>query len=392
MEEKKKTLGGFASWFGIGSLLFGTYCGANMASGVYASAYIVTKGGGWAIVWLLMFCGILAFFCSIILNFIRCFKADNYNAYYLSLYGLNKPDSNPLLKAGITVFFDCFTLFSGCITTSATIALFGELMNSLFHIPVTVAGLAGMILFAAITMYGAAFLRRFNTVMTISLLVCLGVIFVAVMSIRGDIFMSRLGNFSEGADWNGTTVAAHFSMFATYCLGTSNWGATLCNYSDRIKTQKDAIGSGITCGILVTLLFAITGAIVLPFMPEALKGTPILMICQNYLPKTLMAVYWVVVIFSVVSTAPTFTYNVANRWSRVIKTEKLSQRSKIFIIAITFLGLCYFISGVGLMNIVRKGYMITGSVSGVMIAIPLLISIPRVYLKDRKEKEEKLQK
>ena len=47
MEYLKKS--GFAKtfsiWFGIGALMFGTYCGANMASGVYASAYIVTLGG-----------------------------------------------------------------------------------------------------------------------------------------------------------------------------------------------------------------------------------------------------------------------------------------------------------------------------------------------------------
>ena len=34
----------------------------------------------------------------------------------------------------------------------------------------------------------------------------------------------------------------------------------------------------------------------------------------------LTAVYWVVVVFSVVSTAPTFTYNMANRWTAVWKS------------------------------------------------------------------------
>ena len=47
MQQKEKT--GFAKtfsiWFGLGALMFGTFCGANMASGVYASTYIVTLGG-----------------------------------------------------------------------------------------------------------------------------------------------------------------------------------------------------------------------------------------------------------------------------------------------------------------------------------------------------------
>ena len=38
MEEKKKRSfwESFKIWFGLGALMFGTYCGANMASGVYA--------------------------------------------------------------------------------------------------------------------------------------------------------------------------------------------------------------------------------------------------------------------------------------------------------------------------------------------------------------------
>jgi len=41
MEYLKKS--GFAKtfsiWFGIGALMFGTYCGANMASGVYCNSW-----------------------------------------------------------------------------------------------------------------------------------------------------------------------------------------------------------------------------------------------------------------------------------------------------------------------------------------------------------------
>ena len=46
MENKSSTWETFKIWFGLGALMFGTYCGANMASGVYASQYIVPLGGG----------------------------------------------------------------------------------------------------------------------------------------------------------------------------------------------------------------------------------------------------------------------------------------------------------------------------------------------------------
>ena len=130
-----------------------------------------------------------------------------------------------------------------------------------------------------------------------------------------------------------------FTLFS-YCMTCSSWGSTLSNYSDQIRSQKDAIGSGITIGLLVTLLFAMTGAIVLPFMPEIMSGTPILLICQQYLPTALTAIYWVVVVLAVVSTAPSFTFNFSNRWATVWKTEKLSHKAKFFILSMGFLLTC----------------------------------------------------
>lgn len=76
MEEKKKRSfwESFKIWFGLGALMFGTYCGANMASGVYATTYMVTFGGGWMWVCLAIFIAFMAFFCAVSLNFIRAYK------------------------------------------------------------------------------------------------------------------------------------------------------------------------------------------------------------------------------------------------------------------------------------------------------------------------------
>ena len=351
MQQKEKT--GFAKtfsiWFGLGALMFGTFCGANMASGVYASTYIVTLGGGWALVWLIMFFTAMSFFCSVGLNFVRSYKITNYNAYYLALYGLQKPGANPVLKGIVTVFFDIYTMMMGLVTVAATVALFSELMNVLLGIPTVIASIFGVLLFAVLSIYGAAFLRRFNTLMTISLIVSLVTILIAVISIRGPVLMERIGNFDIGTDWTTTTAAAHFSMFFSYCMTCSSWGSTLSNYSDQIRSQKDAIGSGITIGLLVTLLFAI---------------------------------YWVVVVLAVVSTAPSFTFNFSNRWATVWKTEKLSHKAKFFILSMGFLLTCWLISSVGLGAIVQKGYVMLGNVALFAVVIPLLISIYRVWKKE----------
>lgn len=393
MEKKAKS--GFAKtfsiWFGLGALMFGTYCGANMASGVYASQYIVTLGGGWALVWLLMFFVFMTFFCAIGLDFVRAYKVNNYNEYYLALYGVHKPDSNPVAKGAVTVFFDIFTMLKGLVNVAATVALFTELMNSLLGIPTLAASAMGILLFAVLTIYGAGFLRKFNTLMTVSLIVCLAAILFAVIKIRGAELAGLIGNFNEGLDWSGTTVKAHFLMFLSYCFNTSAWGSTMSNYADQLRDRRDAIGSGVMIGLLVTILFAVTGAIVLPFMPEVMTGTPILMICQQYFSPILTAVYWVVVILAVVSTAPSFTFNFSNRWAKAWKTEKLSHKAKFFILSLGFLLACGLLSQVGLIAIVKKGYTFLGNIAFFAIIIPMFIGIPRVIRKDREDKRKAME-
>lgn len=385
---EKRSLGSrVATWFGLSALVFGSFCGANMASGVYASQYIVTKGGGWAFVWLAMFCVAMAFFCAVSLNFIRAYKPDNFNSYYLALWGQHKPGANPVAKGAVSVFFDIYTIFNGIITTSATIALFGTLLNTLFDIPLFVASLIGTVLFGVIVMLGPGFLRKFNSVITVVLLVSLIIIVLSVISIRGDVLAERIGNFQIGGDWGDATVSEHFFMFLTYCMTASGWGPTLSNHSGQVKTQTDAIASGILCGVLGVTLFALTGAIVLPFMPEALTASaPILQICQEHFGTALVAVYWITAMFAVISTAPNHPFNVANRFCGLWKSTKVSENVKRFVIAVIFLVICQVVSGVGLIAIVRKGYTTLGKVATFAIALPLVVSIFRVHRKDKAAK------
>lgn len=389
MEKKSSAWETFKIWFGLGALMFGTYCGANMASGVYASQYIVPLGGGWAWVWLAVFCVIMSFFCILGLNVARAYKASNYNTFYLALWGQNKPDANPVFKTIVTVFFDIYTTLFGMVTVSATIALFSQLMNSLFGIPSTVASIGGVLLFALLTINGAGFLRKFNGVMTITLLISLIAILIAVVGIRGDVLAARMGNFNEGPNWGLTTVSGHASMFLAYCLTTSTWGATLSNYGDRLRGKKDVVGSGIMIGVMVTLLFVMTGIIVLPFMPElAADSAPILTICQKNLPMVLTAVYWVVVVFSVVSTAPSFTFNFSNRWVTLWKGEKVSQKMKFFVLSGSYLLVCWIISNIGLIAIVQKGYTLLGKVALPTIVLPLLVSVYRIHQMEKNHTEQ----
>jgi hypothetical protein len=275
--------GMFKRLFSVGALMFGTYCGGAMASGTYATGYMATFGGGWLFVFLGIFFLFMSFFCAISMDFAQAFGTKDYNEYALALYGLNKPNANPILKFIVATYFDIFNLLMGGITAALTIALFGELFNQLFGVPMMVASLVAVILFAILTIYGAAFLRKFNTLMTVLLVLSLGAILIAVINIRGDVLMQRLGNFQIGMDWSGTTLESHISLLIAYCFTTAQWGCTLTNHTDVIHNRKESYLCGIMIGVLVCSLFFVTSCIVIPFLPEELNATPILSICRKHL-------------------------------------------------------------------------------------------------------------
>ena len=128
---------------------------------------------------------------------------------------------------------------------------------------------------------------------------------------------------------------------------------------------------------------------VLTIMDGGYRNAPILSICTQYLPKVLTIIYWVVVIFSVVSTAPTFTYNMSNRWASVWKSEKVTRKNKILIISTVYLLAALALSRIGLMKIVQKGYVLMGKAALYIVVIPLLFTIYRVWKKDKAEAQGK---
>ena len=376
----------FVIWFGLGAMMFGTYCGGAMVSGTYATGYFARFGGGYMLNYLLIFIVIMGLSCILGLNFIRCYKVKNYNEYYLAMYGLQDPNSNKFLRSAVTLFFDAYTTFNGILSAGATVALLANLFVNVFGIPYNAAGLVVVAIFGFLSINGAGFLRKFNTAMTLTLLICMILMLIQVFQLRGDIYFNMLGNYEIGRDWTGDSVASGYKLIVVYCMTTTVWGSILSNYTQKVRDQRDAIGSGIVIALLCALLFFMTCSIVLPFLPEYLtNGTPILSICKDHLNPFLTIVYYIMVVFAACSTGPTFTYNIANRFAELWKSETVSRKTRVTIITFGFLLLCYLIALLGLMFIVQKGYALLGAIAGFAVGIPLVISAFRVYAKDKRD-------
>lgn len=130
-------------------------------------------------------------------------------------------------------------------------------------------------------------------------------------------------------------------------------------------------------------LFAMTGAIASFLMPEIMSsGTPILLICQQYLPTVLTAIYWWSW-FAVVSTAPASSFNFSNRWATVRKTEKLSHKATPFSPYGLFADLLLADFSVGSWPLSRRGKAKCWATWALFAAVVIpLYSIYRVWKKN----------
>lgn len=382
-QTNPQTPGGYKAWLQISALVFGSYCGANMASGVYATSYIVPFGGGWMWIFLAIFVAFMAFFCAVSLDFIRAYHVDNYSDFYVRLWGADRPGVPQICRYIVAVFFDIYTTLSSLITVASIIALFAELLCAVLPVPAWTASLIAVVVMIALSMHGAEFLLRFNSGKTIALIVSLGIILVCVIAQSGDVMAARLFDWEGGMNWSGSTLTAQFTMLISYCFSTASWGGSLSNYAGKITTRRDAVCSGILIGIMVSVLFLVTGLIVLPYMPEAMVDAPILTICTRYMPGWVTALYWVIAMFSIVTIGPTFIYSSANRFERIWRTERVPHQAKIVVVGLVFLAMCLALSRLGLIALCQKGYTAMGNIAILAIAAPLVYSIVRVRRKDR---------
>lgn len=363
---------------GLAGLVFGAFCGGATASGTYATAHFARFGGGYMLVFVLMYITTMSLSCILGLNVVRAYNITDYKMFYLALYGLHEPDANPLLKKIVTIVFDIYTILKGIAAVAGALALMGTLGYSMLGLNTQLSAFISALLFAVLCVTGSGFLRKFNTAITVALLGSLLAIMGAVCMVKGDVLMNLLGNFQVGLDWSGVSLSAGFLGVLAYCFNVGSWGGTLASYSERVRDEKDVIGGGITIGIVVSSLFFITSCIVLPYLPEELNSTPILNIIGYLGNPVLLGIYWIVMLFSAISTGPAFGFSITARFEKLWKGDKPSLAVKRLVISLIYMLLCWLISNIGLMRIVTIILGATGTISAFIIWIPLFIAIPRV--------------
>lgn len=387
MENKSKLKWG--TYYEMGAMQFGITCGAGMAAGTYAIGYFAKYGGGHLFPFVTIYALVQMVCIFLSLNFIRAYKVYDYNHYYLALYACDKEGSSKALRMGVSVYFDVFTSLVTVIGLSSNVALFGTLFHMVTGLPVIAGSAISCLLYAWLAIYGADFLRKLNGLITLALLICMTIVLAAVIVQQGDVLSHLLFNFEEGTDWSGESLGAGYNAVFSYACLSLTGGANLCNFAQKIENKVDSFLSAVAAAVMYVFLFLLTSMICLPYLPaEITNSSAILTICSQYLGSKVFAfVYWVIVLFSMFSTAPAITYNLANRWSGAVKSEKYNERKKLFFFSILANAAAFVCSFMGLMAIVTKGYSYLGKIALPCIGIPLFISVYRIVKKDKAEKE-----
>ena len=363
-----------------------------MASGSYAVNYFARYGGGHMITFGLIWMGLLIVAGGIELNFARVYKLHDYDSFYSELWGVNRPDANLILKAIVKIFFDFYSILTCLVGEAACIALGGTMFNVVFGWPVMVGNIIMGIIFVVLMFKGSNFLRKASGVMTVVLLVSFVVVIIAVAGQRGDVLAERLGNFAIGADWSGASLKDGYWAVISYSATIFNGVVMLTNCSQNLKTKGDGWMTALLAALMCGATFILTAMIVLPYLPEEItNAAPILTICTTYLNnKIFFYIYWVIMLFSLASSGPPITFNMANRCLKFWKSDKVKPETKFFIMGIVVQAAAIAMSAFGLTALVAKGLSLSGKIALPAIVAPVLLTcIPRTIKKEKALAAEK---
>lgn len=389
MKDTRSFFERFKIWFGVAAVELGLVCGGAMASGSYAVNYFTRFGGGHLFVFALIWMLFLVVAGSIELDFARAFKLYDYSSFYTELLGVRRPDANPVLKGIVTAFFDFYTFLISMIGESVCIALGGTMLNAVFGWPLMVGNIIFGIIFVVLMFKGAGFLRKASGVMTVTLVVSFIIVLVGVINAKGDVLSERLFNFNIGVDWSGESLRSGYWAVITYSATIFNGVVMLTNCSQKIETTKDSIMTAILAAIFCGFAFITTAVIVLPYLPEEIKtAAPILVICSKHLgSKVFFVIYWIIMLFSLASSGPPITFNMANRCLVFWKNENVSEEKKLFVLGVIVQVIAIAISAFGLTPLVAKGFTFCGKIALPAIVAPVLLTcIPRIIKKNKKDK------
>lgn len=372
MEDNKKK--GVPIALGIASVWFGAHVGPGIASGkqiaVYYSAF-----GKWGFITPIIAMGLLGILVYYSIEFARIRKITSFKDLTDQLF-------HPYERL-FSIFFEITFIATVLMVVGGCIATGAEILKQYIGLPIAFGTAILVLITILLTMFGANLVRASNTIMTIFILVCLGIIVIlGLLSPQGDLSGHwQATSISDVPFWSPIIMAIVYAGFQS----AGNVANTVA-VSEGLEGKKESMKAAAIGIVLNTLLILAIAALLFAY-PEAVTETlPNYYIVEKLGIPILLFAYVLLVLLAVLSTTVAFSFSVIARYGKFIPID--DERKRDFILVLILCVLTVIVSMLGLDAIVSKGYKYLGYACIPIVIIPIIVVSKYRLSKKQEEKVE----
>ncbi|WP_051532641.1 hypothetical protein [Fusobacterium perfoetens] len=364
MEKNNIKKVGFLGVFSVASVLFSSHAGGGFATGNQATQYFVTTGA-WGI-----FSAILAMLllAMTIRECIIMRNSRNLKSYKELFETLYHPFDK--LEWIFEIYFHIMVVCAVGAVIAGAASLISISTNSSYGFSVIIVG---SILFV-LTIFGAKLVSKVSTIMSISILISVFIIFFIGIKAKFSEITTIISNISITENEN--PMKAIINAF-TYAGFQSVVIPTMIACGKPLENKNDTTKSMTIAFIMNSIALVMSVIMLLGWAPEFIRDNqttlPSLYICKQLNINILYWFYNIALLLCLISTGVTTIYGFVSRFSTLKVMEKIEKPiARRMVSSILCMGISMSVSMVGLSKIIKYGYGYCGYVGIFAIIIPFL--------------------
>ncbi len=362
MSTKKVHL---AAAFGLASTWFGLHCGGGFATGAQGVIYF-TQFGAWELMTTLISAALMATYAYTVWDYGRVAGTYSYRQTYNSLFA---PFDKVFAGIHELLYLTILVMAMGGVFSGAanvTITIFPQLSYQIGAVLVAFIVLM-------LTFFGENILFRFSSVLSIVLIT--SVITVAIAGLL--VFPQQIVHVITHWEVGDKGFAAALKSGIIYAAFQSTVMIGTIGMVKNMKSAKDVKVAGGLGFLINALLMILVSTMMLGFYPQVMgQQLPIKTILDGIGIPVLTYVYYLALYLACLTTGMTLVGSLVKRFENFGISIVPNHLARTRILAVFIVCGCYFISLVGLLAIIGKGYGMVGYLSIPLVYIPTMILAP----------------
>ncbi len=350
--------------FGMASTWFGLHCGGGFATGAQGVLYF-TQFGAWELITTFIAALLMAIYAYTVWDYARVAKTHSYRTTYNALF---RPYHRIFATLHEVLYLTILVMAMGGVFSGAanvTVAIFPQISYRFGAI--TVALIVLLLVF-----FGDHVLFRFSSILSVILILAVGsVTLIGIISEPEAIRLAILHWETEGSFGAALKAAIIYASFqATVMIGT-------VGLVKNLKTEEETKLAGILGFAVNFLLMVMISTMMLGFFPGVIgQELPIKTILDGIDLPMLTGIYYFALYLACLTTGMTLVGSLVKRFEPIGATFIPNPLLRARILAIGIVVTCFFISLVGLLAIIGKGYALIGYIAIPCVYIPTMIIAP----------------